>query len=106
MDIIISHLDLFQIKYAFNIRLWKHLGVPIKTHCYPRFPGLTERLGLQAPLRPQKTDNIKLIITHSLIMDTCKFELEVSSSTLLAELRADIIVNISFAGTFIFNYTS
>ena len=99
LELLVSHLNLFQERFSFHIRMWRLRDKPLERHCEERFPGLTELLGLDLPLvAPNKGDCMKVYLVYTGYNDTYKTTLELSSCTLLAELRAETVFCLNKAG--------
>ena len=99
LELLISHLNLFQERFSFHLRMWRLKDKPLERHCEEKFPGLAERLGLNPPpVAPSKGDCMKIYLVYSGYNDTYKTTLEMSSSTLLAELRAETMFCLNKAG--------
>lgn len=104
LDLLLSHLSLFQERYSFHLRIWRLQGKPLERHCEERFPGLSERLGINPPAcSPSKTDSLKLRVKFNGYTDTYSTTLKLCSHTLLAELRAEVVFCLFKAGSSIRN---
>ena len=101
LDLLLSHLILFQERYSFHLRIWRLQGKPLERHCEERFPGLSERLALNPPTYPlSKGDSLKLRIKFIGYTDNYSTTLKLCSHTLLAELRAEIVYCLFKAGMY------
>ena len=104
LELLVSHLNLFQERFSFHLRMWRLQGKPLERHCEERFPGLTDRLGLNPPpATSSKGDCMKIYLVYTGYNDSYKTTLELSSSTLLAELRAETVFCLIKAGMLLTN---
>ena len=98
LELMLSHLSLFQERFSFHLRIWRLQANPLQRHCEEKFPGLSDRIGLYPPVAYVKGDTIKLHVVYNGYPESYKTILEVSSGSLLAELRAEVVYCLIHAG--------
>ncbi|KAI6652676.1 Ubiquitin carboxyl-terminal hydrolase 34-like [Oopsacas minuta] len=99
LELLLSHLSLFQERFSFHLRIWSLQGRPLEKHCEEKFPGLPGKLALNPPtITTNRGDSIKIILVYKGYSDSYKTTLELCSYTLIAELRAEAVFYLIKAG--------